>query len=69
MERDLGDLSSLIAEARFDAILAWLREKIHRHGRTYPAHELCLRATGETLNPDYFLSYLRGKYSDVYGLS
>ncbi|ADN02542.1 carboxypeptidase M32 [Spirochaeta thermophila] len=69
MERDLGDLSSLIAEARFDAILGWLREKIHRHGRTYPAHELCLRATGETLNPDYFLSYLRGKYSDVYGLS
>ncbi|MEM2603809.1 MAG: hypothetical protein QW353_02865 [Candidatus Korarchaeum sp.] len=35
---------------------------MHRHGSVYHPEELLRRATGEQLNPDHFLRYLREKY-------
>jgi carboxypeptidase Taq len=62
VERELGPLDSKIRAGEFAPIREWLREKIHRHGREFPAAELARRATGEELNPEYFLKYLEGKY-------
>lgn len=62
------DLDTLIGAGTFAPILAWLRENIHRHGRVYPAGELCRRVTGEPLNPSHFLSYLETKFGALYGL-
>ena len=59
--RDL-DLREEVEEARFGEIMSRLRERIHRHGKVYAPDELVERATGEPLNPDHFLSYLREKY-------
>lgn len=47
-------------------LLNWLRENIHRHGRRFTSEELCQRATGETLNIQYFLTYLFDKYNKIY---
>lgn len=62
MERDLGPLDGFIRAGNFAPMREWLREKIHRHGREFPAAELCKRATGEDLDAGHFLRYLEQKY-------
>jgi carboxypeptidase Taq len=47
-------------------LLQWLRQQIHRHGRYYTSEELCNKATGETLNSNYFMNYANKKYNDIY---
>ncbi|MEI9998499.1 MAG: carboxypeptidase M32 [Verrucomicrobiota bacterium] len=48
---------------RYDRLLAWTREKIHRLGRRYSPTELMQRATGEPTRATYFLDYLKAKYA------
>lgn len=50
-------------------VLQWLRENIHTKGRRYLNEDLCQEATGETLKMEYFLSYLKYKYDDIYQLT
>jgi len=67
MVRDL-DLDQKIAQGDFAPVLAWLRQKIHQHGRIYSAAELCVQVTGRALEAAPFLSYLTSKYGELYGL-
>ena len=62
LERELGLIEELVKEGRFGDIARWLGERIHRWGATYPPKELVRRALGESLNPRYFLEYLKRKY-------
>jgi carboxypeptidase Taq len=66
-ERDLGDLEELFADGEFRPLLAWMRDKIHRHGGRYEAAELVRRATGKPLEADDLLAYLRRTTAEVYG--
>jgi len=66
LQRDLGELAPLLQEAQFTPILEWLRSNIHRHGATYPARELCERATGTSLTAAHFVTYLENKYRALY---
>jgi carboxypeptidase Taq len=68
LRRDLSGLDQHLARGEFAPILAWLREKVHRLGRTLPATELCRQVTGQDLDPGFLLSYLEGKYGGIYGL-
>lgn len=63
------DTERNIAKGNFAPIKNWLNEKIHRQGRLYSPQELVQRVTGEALNPDYFVDYLKRKYNEVYGLT
>ena len=47
-------------------ILTWLQQHIYKHGRYYTSEELCSKATGETLNSQYFIDHVTKKYSDIY---
>ncbi|MFW3147177.1 MAG: carboxypeptidase M32 [Thermoplasmatota archaeon] len=69
MGRDVADLHSRVKRGEFGEILVWLRSRIHRHGRMYPAKELIRRATGYELSSDHFLSYVKEKYSGIYGIN
>ncbi len=62
MEKDTGAPEQLVENGNFGIIRKWLKEKIHRWGATYPPEELVKRATGEPINPEYFVDYLRRKY-------
>ena len=55
-----------IRAGRFGSILGWLRENVHAFGGRYDAQELTLRATGEKINPEYYLTYLSNKYGEIY---
>lgn len=69
LQRDLGDLDATLERGDLGRVLEWLRRTIHARGSTMAAEELCNDVTGEYLNPQYFVSYLRDKYRDIYGLS
>ena len=61
-EEECGSIGDAIRGRRFDVIRKWQREKIHRWGSTYPPRELVEKASGEKINPEYFLRYLERKY-------
>ena len=44
------------------AVLNWLRSRVHAHGRRWSAPELMRHATGEPTRADYHLEYLRAKF-------
>lgn len=49
-------------------IKAWLNEKVHAHGRLLTSPEILRSATGADIDINYFLSYIREKYSKIYGV-
>ncbi|MFI5219365.1 MAG: carboxypeptidase M32 [Bacteroidia bacterium] len=67
--KEVPQLDNEIAKGNLKPLLEWLREKIHCHGKTYKAHELCKMITGEELNFQYFMNYSKNKYSKMYNLA
>ncbi len=67
-QKEIPAFAQNVESGTFAPILAWLREKIHRHGRRYKSEELCELVTGQKLNPAYFLAYAEKKYAQVYGI-
>jgi carboxypeptidase Taq len=65
---DIPDLDEQIRRGKFANLLAWLREKVHRHGRKFQPQELVERITGSKIDPAPYTCYLDEKYSHVYGL-
>ena len=62
------DLDRRIENGDFEPILDWQRKNIHAFGRTYPAGELCEKATGSRLDPIHFVNYLNTKFKAIYAL-
>jgi carboxypeptidase Taq len=57
-----------IATGNNETVLQWLRKQIHQHGKYYTSEELCLKATGENLNPAHFIRYATKKFKNIYNL-
>jgi carboxypeptidase Taq len=66
--RDLPGLDDDFRRGEFGRLTVWLTENIHRHGQRYRANELCKRVTGQSLDHQPFLGYLREKFQPLYGL-
>jgi carboxypeptidase Taq len=62
----IPDLSYQIRKGDTSALLQWLRNQVHNKGRRFTSEELCKHICGETLNIEYFISYLLDKYRDIY---
>ncbi len=65
----IPDLEAQIKAGNYQSLLGWLRAHIHQYGRFYDSEDLCRKVTGESLNPDVFLDYARGKFGGIYTLS
>lgn len=65
-KKDIPGLVQQIEAGDNQTLLKWLRDNIHVHGQFYTADELCKNITGESLNFEYFMSYARDKYADIY---
>jgi carboxypeptidase Taq len=63
----LAGLESDLARGRFEGLLHWLRENVHRHGRRWPAPELCRRVTGHAPAHEPLVRYLEDKLGPIYG--
>lgn len=68
MKKEL-EIEELAEKGELGTILSWLRANIHQYGSLYWPDELIKKLTGEALNPKYFLSYIRTKYSKIYDLA
>jgi len=60
--QDNPGLEAEIGRGEYQSLLAWLREKIHRHGQRFLPQELIQQATGETTRSTQHLDYLRKKF-------
>ncbi len=68
IHQDIPNLEDQIRKGEFGELLSWLREKIHHHGSKFEAPELVQRITGQSINPQPYVRYLRQKYGEIYGL-
>lgn len=66
--KDIPDLQLEIARGNTHLLLDWLRSKIHIHGRSLEAEELCKKVTGKPLSMKYFVDYAKNKYGDLYNM-
>ena len=58
-DRDLGGVDQSVARGEFNPLLKWLRERIHRFGRSLQPNELIESATQEPVKSDYLIEHLR----------
>lgn len=66
MKQDMPDLNEQMAAGNYKPILAWLRENVHQHGKRYSTDELVKRVTGEGINFQYLIDYLKERYLPLY---
>lgn len=67
MAKDV-DIEGALATGTIRPIADWLKEHIHKYGSTKYPKDILRLATGEDFNPDYYVDYLIGKYSKLYGI-
>lgn len=65
---EIAGLDDDLRAGDYGALCAWLRERVHRHGRSLPPSELVARAVGGPLDPAPLLTHLDGRYRALYGL-
>jgi carboxypeptidase Taq len=68
INQDIPDLPDQIRQGEFSALLGWLRQNIHRHGRKFEPQELVERVTGSKISPEPYLEYLQAKFGQIYQL-
>jgi carboxypeptidase Taq len=65
---DIPDLDAQIGAGELHGLREWLREHVHRHGAKFTMPELLERVVGGPIAVAPFVTYLKRKLSDVYGL-
>jgi carboxypeptidase Taq len=68
LAKDIPDWEEKLKQGDVLTLKDWLTENIHQKGAIYDPLDLIKEVTGETLNPKYFIDYLKEKYSQLYGL-
>jgi carboxypeptidase Taq len=71
MERiraDIPDLDAQFEQGDFSTLLGWLHQNVHRHVRKFTPNELLERATGKPMSAGPWITYVRRKFGDLYGL-
>ncbi|MDA7979376.1 MAG: carboxypeptidase M32 [Pirellulales bacterium] len=66
---DLGALQDQFRRGEFGTLREWLRDKVHQHGRRYPAKQLVQDVCGEPLSHEPLIRHLRSKLQPLYGLA
>lgn len=66
---EVGPIGAVLAEEGPAPLLAFLRERVHRHGRVMDTAELMRSATGSGLSADPFIAHLRRTYSSTSSVS
>ena len=68
LKKEIPGIEKEIENGDFGKISEWLREKIHKHGRKFTTDEIIKKICNEGINLDFYLDYLRKKYSEIYNL-
>ncbi len=68
INKDIRGLDDQFRKGKFDELLAWLHENVHRYGRKYNPQDLVQKVTGSRISSAPYVRYLTRKYSGIYGL-
>lgn len=66
-EKENPQLDEQVARGDFSMLHGWMRENVHRHGRSMEPRELLEHATGSKLDAAPYIRYLEKKYGQLYG--
>jgi carboxypeptidase Taq len=67
-QADLPDLDDQIAAGELAGLRVWLREHVHRHGAKFSPTELLERIGAGSISVGPFVTYLKRKLGDAYGI-
>ena len=62
------DIPQGMRAGEFRTLHAWLADNLYRHGRKFTPAEIVQRTTGEPISIEPYVTYLRKKYAELYGL-
>lgn len=69
LQNELGVIEEFLKEGNgILRIQNWLKEKIHKYGKTYPSKDLISKICGKEFFAEPFLSYIKNKYNKLYNL-
>jgi len=68
-KQEVPALEGMIGEGQFKNIKEWLNRNIHVKGKLLSTEALLKEVTGQPLNPDLFITYLKSKYREIYRLN
>lgn len=66
--QEIAQFDEHIEAGELTILRQWLKQKIHRWGRTFTADQLVCRVTGNPPSPEPFMTYLEEKFSTLYQL-
>src|SRR3989440_4450284 len=66
--QEIPDLDEQLGAGELGSLREWLRDHIHRHGSKFSTRELLDRVVGGPIAVAPFVSYLKTKLGEVYGL-
>ncbi|ABM71766.1 Carboxypeptidase Taq (M32) metallopeptidase [Prochlorococcus marinus str. MIT 9515] len=64
MEKEIGLIDNLVEDGEYEKIIFWLKNNIHKYGRSLNSMELVRNVTGEELTSSYFVNHLKSKLKD-----
>lgn len=67
--KDLPNFDELMKNGNLSPVKEWMTRHVHQFGKSKEPLEILKDATGESINPEHLISYLREKYRRVYNLS
>ena len=62
------NIDEVLANNQFKVITDWLKLNIQDQAAMHDLNDILLVTTGETFNPDYYINYLKDKYTKLYQL-
>jgi len=68
LRRDVPELDAQLAQGDTTAATGWLNQNVQKHGGLYEPKEVIERASGQPVSESPLLSYLKGKFSELYAI-
>lgn len=64
MDKSIGDVPAMLKKGDFTQVRAWLGKNVWSQASYFENYDaLCENATGERLNPSYFIDHLKNRYA------
>ena len=67
MSRELN-VEDLLRNNQFKVISEWLKDNIHKYSGLYNVDEVLIRLTNNKFDPQYYINYLKDKFTKIYDL-
>ncbi|RNA69398.1 carboxypeptidase M32 [Alteribacter keqinensis] len=70
LRKDMNEgFESLLRNGDLGPVKEWMTRHVHQYGKSKLPLEILKETTGEEINAQYLIDYLKSKYSDVYKLN